>query len=724
MRTLLLFPPHCLPYQPWSTLPALKSYLQSQGLEVFQRDLNIESYHVFLSQDFLRGVRRKLEQVVSLLESRASLSRPDQHQLLRTFRAFALSGGVIDQIESAKHTLKDPRQFYDFTALSSAREVIVNAFEMISMAYHPAKLTHEAFTIKDAHASIETLLQYTDNALASPFVGMYEKFEQSLADTNPQLIGVSISLQEQILPGLTLTRMVRRSLPDAKIVLGGYTLSKVAGRIANCAEFFPTFADYLVVGEGEKPLLALIQALRSGTQPASVPGLVFRSGQRVRMTGQAECLEGSELPTPDYEGFPLDRYLSPEPVLAVAASRGCYWGQCAFCDRGKASGFRYRSRAASAIVDDLESLAGRHGAQHFTFTDDAIPPKALSRIADEIQKRRLVVRLSADSRFDAGFTPDLCRRIFKAGFVHLRFGLESASDRVLQHMRKGTRRETIEATLKNLSREGVCTHLYAFFGFPTETPVEAEETVEFVVKNKDFISSASCTTFGLLDQSPAFSHPEDFGIATVDRAQDVLFKYFFDFECSSGLTHTEARQKADAFFAAMEREYDDFRVLGHLEWGHQFLFCAKYGSKNSELRTHSPGDIADTCCPGKADSSFAPRLGPGVVYYESPYDLAEIAENMRSEQVGEALPRDSRVVFDSRSSRIASVSENAAEILRLCNSSRTIRGIAVVLAERHSLPVSEVERAVSAFVDDLGRLGMSMEDIGTDFSPRGGFPTS
>ncbi len=709
MRTLLLFPPHCLPYQPWSTLPVLKSYLRSHGVEVTQRDLNIELYHVFLSEEYLRGIRGLLEQALTLLGARATLARPDQKRFLETSWAYAVSGGVLDRIEAAKRILRDPEQFYSFAAVRRAREVIARAFKMISMAYHPSKLTHQAFTVEDAHTSLESLQRYTEDSPTSPFVDAYEKFQHSLVDGRPRLIGVSISLQEQIVPALTLTRMLRQWLPDAKIVLGGYALTKVAGRIASRPEFFPTFADYLVVGEGEKPLLDLIRAVESDTEPVSVPGLVFRSGEKVRMNGQVECLEGSELPTPDYEGLPLDLYLSPEPILTVAASRGCYWGNCAFCDRGKSSGLRYRPRSARAVVDDLQSLAIRHGARHFTFTDDALPPKVLGNLADEIRQRGLEICLSADSRFDEGFTPDLCQRMRNAGFVHLRFGLESAAERVLDHMRKGTRRETIEAVLRNLSRQGVCAHLYAFFGFPTETTAEADETIEFVLKNKDFISSASCTTFGLLDQSPAFVHPSDFGITRVDCASEILFKYFFDFECPTGLASTEAKQKADAFIAAMESEYSDFRVLGHLEWGHQFLFCAKYGFKSGELRKCPPGGSTSTVCPGEAESSFVPGLGVDFVFVESPYDLVEIAENLRREHPCDLTPTDSRILFDCVTCRVASVSEDAAEILRLCDSSRSIRDIAVAVAEHHALPPSEIERIVSRFVNDLQRHGMSLD---------------
>ncbi len=720
MKCLLLFPPHCLPYEPWSTIPALTTYLRAHGTCVTQRDLNIELYHRFLSRDYLDRIRGSLERELGRLESVATLGPAEQQRLLDVLRGWALSASASDQIDEAKRTLTDAQAFYDFAALSRARKLIANAFRAISAAYPPVQLTHESFDIVQAHATMASLLRFTEDPDTSPFIPRYEEIRGSVTAGSPQLVGISISLQDQVLPGLTLSRMVKRWLPDATVVLGGYALTKIAARIARQPEFFRTFADYLVVGEGEKPLLALVQALGAGHDPPPVPGLLGPRSSSAMAGSRAECLRGSELLAPDYDGFPLGLYLGPEKVLPVAASRGCYWGRCGFCDRGEASGFPYRPRPADAVADDLQILATRHGARHFTFTDDAIAPKLLGEIAQALQDRQLDVRLSADSRFDAGFTPELCGLIARAGFVHLRFGLESASDRVLQLLRKGTNRARIEAVLQNLSRAGVCAHLYAFFGFPGETESEADETVAFVKDNASIISSASCTTFGLLDQSPAFLDPRAFGITAVDPASERLFKYFFDCEWTTGESAAVSRAKAATFLEAMARHYADYHVLGNLEWGHQFLYCAKFGFKSPLLS--APQDSTRATGPAAAPqpSSCAPALAEGVYYHDANYNLAEIAENLALTSPETARPLRTGILYDSRTGRIAALNQDASAILALCDSRNTVSDIASELSTRYSVSRPQMQGAVETAVAALATRGflvegaVSSEAVGVD----------
>ena len=709
MKALLLFPPHCLPYQPWSTLPALKAYLQAHDVDVSQRDLNIETYHRFLTPEYLRGARARLSSHLAALEQSDELDRLAQRRLLETLRAHANADRIIDSVEDAKRTLRDRHRFFDFAALSGARDIIAGAFEMISMAYYPSRITHETFEVPRAHETMRGLIEATSNADGSPFIDVFRSLPEWLRSEKPGVVGISISLQEQVLPGLTLSRVVKQALPDALVVLGGYTLSKVARRIAGHPEFFAVFADYLVVGEGERPLLGLIDALDTGRDVSRVAGLVGPSTD----TGSgepADYLSGKALLTPDYDGFPLDLYLSPEPVLALAASRGCYWGNCGFCDRGKLSGFPYRPRRASDVVDDLALLQARYGASHFTFTDDAIPPKMLRQLAMEIEGRRLDVRLSVDARFDPGFSPELCADLARAGFVHLRFGLESACERVLQVMKKGTRRATIEATLACLADSRVCTHLYVFFGFPGEQVHEAEETTDFVLRHEEVITSACCTTFGLLDQSPAFARPADFGITAVDTCPGEVFKYFFPHMCVSGLSPAQAKAAAARFFEGMERAYADFHVLGHLEWGHQFLYCARYGFKSPELTAMCIPDRRPRRSPWTQARHGVPTLHPDVVYYESRYDLPAVAEQLSRGEACAAAPNPSQVVYDRRSGRLASLSSHAAEIIRLCDSRRSVAEIAGILSTRYGLRHAELQDIVKQLLHSLWEDGVRVAD--------------
>ena len=82
-------------------------------------------------------------------------------------------------------------------------------------------------------------------------------------------------------------------------------------------------------------------------------------------------------------------------------------------------------------------------------------------------------------------SPELFDDIYRAGFLMLFFGLESANDRILSIIDKGCDQETERAVLQHSSEAGIWNHLYLFFGFPTEERSEAEDTIQFTIENSE-----------------------------------------------------------------------------------------------------------------------------------------------------------------------------------------------------------------------------------------------
>ena len=60
MKVMLLFPPHWTPTMPHLALPALTSYLRSHGVEVVQRDLNLETFDEVLTRAYLTQASARL----------------------------------------------------------------------------------------------------------------------------------------------------------------------------------------------------------------------------------------------------------------------------------------------------------------------------------------------------------------------------------------------------------------------------------------------------------------------------------------------------------------------------------------------------------------------------------------------------------------------------------------------------------------------------------------
>src|SRR5438034_9269383 len=60
MKVFLVFPPPWTPAMPYLALPVLTAVLRAQGVEVIQRDLNLETYDTVLSRAYLKRALQRL----------------------------------------------------------------------------------------------------------------------------------------------------------------------------------------------------------------------------------------------------------------------------------------------------------------------------------------------------------------------------------------------------------------------------------------------------------------------------------------------------------------------------------------------------------------------------------------------------------------------------------------------------------------------------------------
>src|SRR5439155_24537024 len=105
----------------------------------------------------------------------------------------------------------------------------------------------------------------------------------------------------------------------------------VSHRLPHLPDFFTEFADAVVIREGETALLELIDQLQAGRDLRKVPNLLYKADGKVCAT-RLHIEDYAALPTLDYDGMALGRYLSPLLVLPLMVGKGCYHDECTFCD--------------------------------------------------------------------------------------------------------------------------------------------------------------------------------------------------------------------------------------------------------------------------------------------------------------------------------------------------------------------------------------------------------
>ena len=367
----------------------------------------------------------------------------------------------------------------------------------------------------------------------------------------PDCVGISMSFSPQVAVGSTLGRLLRKR-HGIKVILGGSVFG-------DCGEEFlrqnPDVADFVVSGEGEEPLKQLLSDLEA---PEKAPGCCYYRDGTLRQNEPAVCMELDLLPPPDFSDLNLKGYYSPEPVIPLLLSRGCYWRRCAFCVHYRSAGHGFRMHSIEYVVGMLRGMVSR-GIRNFAFIDEMIAPKNFERLAGAIKDAKLDIAYYALAKPVRQFTPELLALMAESGCKYLLWGVESGSQRILDLMDKGTMVEEVSVVLRDAHAAGLANHVYIMCGFPTETLEEFALTIAFLERHKECIYGVHRGNFALERKSMVFEQPEKFGITRVRLAQSDAFGGRWDYECASGMSMEQAKQVFEGMLPFL-RAFNPFTV--------------------------------------------------------------------------------------------------------------------------------------------------------------------
>ena len=598
MKTALIFPPQWYPSQPYLALPTLKAHLESKGHEVDQFDFNIECYEVFLSREYLTHCVEIVRQRLS-----APAYTTDEQEVKTVYRDILADtgflGSVLNEVEDAKNVMRDEERFFQFDTYKKAYTTLKIAMKLISYAHFPSRLDLDSFFMMgNPEENLSGILSATADTVRNPFIHMYEEHLLEKVNWNDYgLVGISIIHIGQVIPGLTLARLLRKKFKHLHIVIGGSVFNRHADLLDNKQALFEEFFHSAIVSEGEKPLEELVSHLKEGKPLITVPNLIYMEEQKVIHNPKAEALPYEHLVCPTFDQLPLEKYLMPYPVLPYMSSRGCYWGKCTFCTHSFIYDSYYRKENETRVAEELGQLGKKYNTKYFTFSDEAISPNAFNRMSKAILKQGVEMRALGMLKFESGDkeTPELFEDIYKAGFLMLFFGLESANDRILKIIDKGCDQDTERSVLKNSSDAGIWNHLYLFFGFPTEEREEAEDTIQFTVENSEVgtgtIHSVGQSIFALEKDSAIYHNPGKFKIDRIIHDPERDMAIVFDFDIDAGMPRDEVMEVYEQFDSVIEDTFPSRTIWNYLSREHFLLYLDHYGKEeilNMAKTTVSP----------------------------------------------------------------------------------------------------------------------------------------
>lgn len=334
---------------------------------------------------------------------------------------------------------------------------------------------------------------------------------ERIVEGGPDVVGLTSTFAQHT-AALAAARLVKELLPGTATVIGGANCDGPPGAATH--RNFP-FIDFVVRGEGELPLAALLAALPAGDGLTHVPGLCWRTpgGESVANKMSATPLPPSALVTPSYDDY-FERHRRSlagtrvEPQLVMESSRGCWWGEkhhCTFCGLN-GSLMKYRSVPPDRFVGQLLDLVEKYQILDVIVTDNILDMAYLSSALPRLKEADYDLNIFYEIK--SNLRREQLEMLKDAGVTTVQPGVESLSGKVLKLMDKGVNGCQNVRLLRDTETVGLDISWNYLYGFPGESDEDYEKIIEQLPALYHLVPPTGALRISVQRFSPYFNRPE------------------------------------------------------------------------------------------------------------------------------------------------------------------------------------------------------------------------
>ena len=346
-----------------------------------------------------------------------------------------------------------------------------------------------------------------------------ERWIENIKEKNPKWIGITIFSQRSKLITFAICKLIRKRLPNIKIVVGGPYTEFIGSPL-----YSQKLVDAYVVAEGEKAILEILN------NNFDYPGINGKPASQIN--------DLDFIPIPDYSDFPMDKYPKTwsDPrirnekkmgteFIYITGSRGCV-RKCSFCDI-ESVWPKFRFRSGKSIAEEMKVQNQKYGSKKFLFTDSLIngSVKQLKDVCETLIKYKNNEEMAPvlwQGQFIARPEHQMPEEIYslmkEAGCFFVSIGIESGSEKVRNDMKKMFDDKAMDFTFQMCAKYDIEMAWLLLVGYPTETEEEFQKTLDMLEKynwinQKGLIRSVALgPTLDINQGSPLYRDQEKLGI--------------------------------------------------------------------------------------------------------------------------------------------------------------------------------------------------------------------
>jgi hypothetical protein len=549
---LLITPPFTQLNTPYPATAYIKGFLNTKSISAFQMDLGIEVILELFSKkglsDLVSDVEiahfsensqrilslwndyiNTIDAVIAFLQGKNStLAR---QICSRNFLPEASRFNQLDDMEWAfgNMGMQDKAKHLATLYLEDISDFIVECVdENFGFSRYAERLGRSANSFDELYSELQNETTHIDKITL-------KILEERVREIQPNLVLLSVPFPGNLYSAFRCAQYIKSNYPSVKIAMGGGFPNTELRSLKDKRVF--EFFDFITLDDGELPVELLNSNVKIPNSNEFKRTFILENNEVVYKNNTTKTdYKQSEVGTPDYSDLFLDKYISVIEIAnpmhslwsdgrwnKLTMAHGCYWGKCTFCDVSLDYIKIYEPIAAKILVDRMEELILQTGETGFHFVDEAAPPDLMREVALEILKRKLVVSWWTNIRFEKSFTKDLCILLKASGCIAVSGGLEVASDRLLELIKKGVTVEQVAKVTNYFTEAGIMVHAYLMYGYPTQTIQETVDSLEMVRQLFQIgsIQSGFWHQFAMTAHSPVGLHPEEFGV--IPQQNEITF---------------------------------------------------------------------------------------------------------------------------------------------------------------------------------------------------------
>jgi len=333
----------------------------------------------------------------------------------------------------------------------------------------------------DVHI-IDTIIEDDRTGSRADYGMGREAIIEKLVSFNPSWVGITNNITVNEADAVECASIAKAVLPGVKTVLGGSSVT-VRAREVLAAE--PV--DYAIRGDGDLVLPELVRRVDSGIRTEGIRGVCWKSAGNIHVPDEIEHVEDlSVLPMPAWDLVPVEKYLSRRfPFVHVTGrnmvmhtSRGCV-SNCVFCTGRDIQG-RFRPRPIEAVKSEIDYLVKNHSVNSLHFMDSNINADR-DRFVDlcAMLKQTGLPWNPLGGIYFPSLNPECVEIMLDSGCFYFTLSAEHGCERIQKFIGKKVPLDRARDIIGICKKRGVWSHASFVVGFPSETPAETMECLDY-----------------------------------------------------------------------------------------------------------------------------------------------------------------------------------------------------------------------------------------------------